>query len=131
MLKNLRENVFCKIGCSKIHGVGVIAIKPIPKGVNPFKRVIPDDKIIAVPDRDVQRLDPRVRRLVEAFFQKEADDKWYLPASGLNGIDISFYMNHSNNPNMVIVDRVGQKFVEFKTKRSIAQGEELMINYAR
>ena len=37
---NLKNNVYCRISRSKIHGVGVIAIKDIPKGINPFKKCI-------------------------------------------------------------------------------------------
>ena len=38
IIHNLRNNVYCRISRSKIHGVGVIAIKDIPKGINPFKK---------------------------------------------------------------------------------------------
>ena len=35
ILKRL-DKVYIRIGVSKVHGVGLIAIKEIPKGVNPF-----------------------------------------------------------------------------------------------
>ena len=37
ILKNL-ENTYCRIRTSKINGVGVFAIKDIPKGINPFNK---------------------------------------------------------------------------------------------
>lgn len=37
LLKHLENDIYCRIGVSKISGVGVIAIKDIPSGTNPFK----------------------------------------------------------------------------------------------
>ena len=37
LLKNLKLETWCRIGVSKIAGVGVIAIRDIPKNTNPFK----------------------------------------------------------------------------------------------
>lgn len=37
LLKNLQNDIYCRIKPSKKHGVGVFAIKDIPKNTNPFK----------------------------------------------------------------------------------------------
>jgi len=34
-LKRL-EKVYCRLAPSSVHGVGIFAIKDIPKGINPF-----------------------------------------------------------------------------------------------
>jgi len=44
---------------------------------------------------------------------------------GLNAIDISFFLNHSNEPNMVAI-KEGEEFV---AKRDIKTGEELTVDY--
>ena len=36
LLNHLNNDIYCRIGVSKIHGVGVIAIKDIPPNTNPF-----------------------------------------------------------------------------------------------
>ena len=32
LIKHLKEDVYCRLGVSKVHGIGIIAIKDIPKG---------------------------------------------------------------------------------------------------
>ena len=130
LLRNLKQDTYCRIGVSKIHGVGVIAIKNIPKGTNPFK--FPDGKfkkykMVEVTKREVEKLDPNVKKMVKDFF---AEDEGYydLPKDGLNSLDITFYMNHSNKNNVAIVD-AGCDYLSFQTIRHIKKGEELTINY--
>jgi SET domain-containing protein len=128
VLKNLQNDVYCRISCSKIHGVGVVAIRDIPKGKNPFKRVKDDIGIVAIPDKDINNLKPEIKKMIHDFFQKEDDGKWYISSGGLNSMDISFYMNHSKRPNIAIVNG-RHNLVEFRTKKKIKAGQELTINY--
>lgn len=37
LLNNLKYDIYVRLAPSKLHGVGVVAIKDIPKGTNPFK----------------------------------------------------------------------------------------------
>ena len=37
LLSNLQNDIYCRIKSSKKHGVGVFAIRDIPKNSNPFK----------------------------------------------------------------------------------------------
>jgi len=37
LVRNLKNNVYCRIKPDSFGGVGVFAIKDIPEGVNPFK----------------------------------------------------------------------------------------------
>ena len=37
ILEHLKNNIYCRLKPSKIHGVGVFAIRNIPKNTNPFK----------------------------------------------------------------------------------------------
>tara|TARA_B110000908_G_C10240481_1_gene445785 strand:+ start:1986 stop:2396 length:411 start_codon:yes stop_codon:yes gene_type:complete len=129
VLNNLQKNIYCRIRCSKIHGVGVVAIRDIPKGINPYLLATKSQKTVGILDKDIEKLEPEVKAMVHDFFQKEDDDKWYLPVSGLNSIDSSFYMNNnSSNPNVKVLD-ADESFVTFRTLRKIKKGEELTINY--
>lgn len=127
LLKNLHKDVYARIKCSKLHGVGVVAIRNIPKGTNPFKRSSTAHKDVGIDDKHIEKLDPEVKKMVHDFFQKE-DNKWYLPQAGLNSIDVSFYMNHSDKPNIKVTDGK-ERFVTFIAARAIKKGEELTINY--
>jgi SET domain-containing protein len=128
LLKNLQKDVYARIECSKIHGVGVVAIKDIPKGTNPYKRSSTAHKDVGISDKYIEKLKPEVKKMVHDFFQKEDDGKWYLPQAGLNSIDVSFYMNHSDKPNIKVTD-AKERFVTFRAAHNIKKGDELTINY--
>lgn len=57
------------------------------------------------------------------FFENGA---YHVPDFGLNGIDIAWFMNHSDDPNVMFA---GRDFEETLTMRNIATGEELLIDY--
>ena len=50
---------------------------------------------------------------------------YYIPSHGLNGNDISFYLNHSRKPN--VLSKKGDE--NFLTLRKIKNGEELFLDY--
>lgn len=131
LLFNL-NNTYVRIMQSKIHGVGVVAIRDIPIGVNPFEHAsnkcgvnkftkIHKDKLVGV--------DKQIIKMLDDFLG--LDDKGYydIPSEGLNSLDVSFYMNFSKNPNLDIVNDTNCKFATFRTNRIIKKGEELLINY--
>ena len=47
---------------------------------------------------------------------------------GFNSLNLTFYLNHSDNPNLNIVSD-NCEYMGFITKRPILAGEELFINY--
>lgn len=136
LIKNLKKETYCRISISKIPGagVGVIAVKDIPKGVDPFK--IPGGnnrkihKHIKVKKSELGKIDKNVQKMIDDFIYKESDDSYYIPLMGLNSLDITFFMNHSKRPNMDIYDSgLHDNYMGFKTNKKIKKGSELTINY--
>lgn len=127
LIKHLENDIYCRIGISKIHGVGVIVIKDIPKGVNPFKNLSNEqDKIIKLNDMDLKNIDGGVKKIVTDFFGNK--DGYDVLCYGPNYINISYYLNHSDKQNLDLV--VGKsEYYEFITNRKIKKGEELFIDY--
>jgi hypothetical protein len=133
---NLLNETFCRLAVSTIPdaGIGVIAIKDIPKGVNPFKwagNAKREDQIIYISEQDLSQFNPNVQKLVTDFFFPEIKNgKKYFPVTvfGINSIDSSFYLNHSDTPNVDMVND-DSVYYEFRTNREITAGEELFINY--
>ncbi|MEK7521278.1 MAG: SET domain-containing protein [Patescibacteria group bacterium] len=125
IIRDLEKNVYCRIGISKIDGVGVIAIRDIPKGINPFGGV-PQNKYTKVDAEKVlknKKIHPEVIKMVKDFYSI-IDGKIYFPDVSLNAINISFFMNTSKNAN------VGTENGEtFRTKWKIKKGEELTVDY--
>jgi len=130
LLKHLKNDIYCRIGVSKVHGVGVIAIKDIPKGTMPFATLSKEkDKIINLSKNDIKDIHPNVRKILTDFFGDKKRDDYDVYAYGPNYINISFYMNHSDKPNIDVIEDTGSNYYSFITNRKIKKGEELFINY--
>lgn len=131
LLNNLHNDIYCRIKASKTHGVGVFAIKDIPKGTNPFKVTgaeCVNQKVINVPKNKIDKLPKEVKKMVQDFYHCE-DGEYGIPYRGLNSNDISYYMNSSKKPNVGNKDVKGCNMTVFYTLRKIKKGEELLINY--
>jgi len=66
LIKNLENDIYCRIKPSKKHGVGVFAIRDIPKGINPFKITgIPclKSRVLNVKDSELKNIDSEVLHL--------------------------------------------------------------------
>lgn len=122
LLKNL-VNTYCRLGISKRHGVGVFAIRHIPKNTNPFLGCR-KTRWFKFKNSEISILPKDVIRMIKEFYVSD-NGFYYIPYHGLNGNDISFYLNHSSKPN------VWSKNLDedFLTLRSIKKGEELFLDY--
>jgi SET domain-containing protein len=128
ILKNLK-NTYCRLRASKIEGVGVFAIRDIPRGKDPFIG-IKQGKWHRFEAKEIKKLDKEVLKMIDDFFVIEDDGSVYIPETGLNGIDISFFVNNSKNPNLKIVGNGKDEALVFKAARPIKKGEELTISYS-
>ena len=123
VLKRL-QNTYCRLQPSKISGVGVFAIRDIPKGVNPFYGTT-EPKWIKFKLSELKNLDKEVLRMIDDFNVIEEDETVFIPVCALNGMDISSFLNNSNSPNL-ITNEGGSTFI---TARRIKKGEELTTSY--
>lgn len=105
------------------HGVGVVAIRDIPKGVNPFKNCTPVDTF-QVSEEELSAHDPAVVAMVKDFCAKQ-HGMYEVPMRGIDTIEKNYYPNHSDLPNMQTLDN-GDTFI---TSRDIKMGEELTVDY--
>ncbi len=99
---NLLKNTYCRLKPSKIEGVVVFAIKDIAKNKNPFLGVA-SPKWVEFKSSELKGLDKEVLRMIGGFFTIEKNNTVYIPERGLNGIDISYFLNNSKTPNLKIV----------------------------
>ena len=67
--------------------------------------------------------------MMDDFLGVDADGFYDIPSEGLNSLDVSFYMNFSDKPNIDISHNTKCKFAIFITNKIIKKGEELLINY--
>ena len=127
LLENL-ENTYCIIGKSKVQGVGIIAIRDIPKGTNPLPITTPE-KLINLTEKDLKTLPKEVVSRVKELFIRN-NEIYSVSSLGLNGLGIIGYMNHSKDPNTALnIHAYTSGYIPWVTIRDIKKGEELFWDY--
>lgn len=123
LLKELAEETYVALKPSPLHGIGVFAIRDIPKGCkNIFSKNV--GEWIKVPISDVEKLPEHSRSLIETYCLYDETD-YYVPDYGFKVMDIVNYLNHSSSPNIASVNE-GEYF---ESIGDIRAGEELLVNY--
>jgi SET domain-containing protein len=114
------HGVYVRIGRSKIHGVGLIAIVPIKKGTDLF----PNDQseLTWIKADSLPEMYPSHRKLYNDFCIRKGDSYGCPP--NLNDLTVSWYLNHSDKPNVVCDSEY-----RFFALRDIREGEELTVDY--
>jgi SET domain-containing protein len=123
LLKQLAESTYVMIKASPIHGIGVFAIRDIPKGTQDiFSQGV--GEWIEVSKEEVDALPKHSRDLVENHCLFD-DKSYFIPDYGFKLVDLVIYLNHSDTPNVVSIND-GERF---EAIRDIACGEELFVDY--
>lgn len=123
ILNELAIDTYAGLKPSLVHGIGVFAIKDIPKGCREiFSKN--HGEWIKVPISDVEKLPVHSKNLVETYCVFDHDN-YYVPDYGFKVVDLVNYLNHSLSPNIVSVNH-GENF---EALTNIPAGTELLINY--
>lgn len=122
ILQHLAREVYCRLGVSTVHGIGVFAIRGIPKGIDPLRSMV-DSIDIKFDKSELKDLPKSVREQIKMFCYIRKNDV-FIPTMGLNTMDYAVYVNHSKAPNLRM-KRSGY----FETLRDIHKGEELFMDY--
>lgn len=114
------HEVYTRIARSKIHGVGVFAIRAIKRGAHVFYG--DNDKLLWVQADKLNGLSPGLKKLYDDFCIKRGE-RFGCPTN-FNRMTVAWYLNHSGRPN-VACDRS----YRFYAIRNISSGEELTTDY--
>jgi len=114
------EGVYARIGPSRIHGVGVRAIRDIPAGTLVFHGE--SERVTWMSRAEVRRMPAAIRALYEDFGMVHGDQIGVPPT--LNMLSVGWYVNHSGRPNVEAGDDG-----RFRALRRIRKGEELTADY--
>ncbi len=120
------ERVWARIGRSRIHGVGAVAIRPIPAGTNVFENDQRQIRWVAAADVAALPEDSPERRFYTDFGIRDGD-RIGCPAS-FDLLSVGWYVNEpapGDEPNL----RASAGY-ELFAARDIAAGEELTVRYA-
>jgi SET domain-containing protein len=123
LLQQLQQSTYVMIQPSPLHGIGVFAIRDIPKGTRDmFSQGV--GEWIKLTIAEVEALPKHSRDLVENHCLFD-EDFYYVPDYGFKLVDLVIYLNHSDTPNVISVND-GEYF---EAIRDIAAGEELLVDY--
>ncbi|MEQ1676293.1 MAG: SET domain-containing protein [Chitinophagaceae bacterium] len=123
LLKELQEDIYVMLKPSGVHGIGVFAIRHIPKGCRTIFSTHKNDWI-KLPIAEVEKLPEHSRNLVETYCLFD-EENYYVPEYGFKIMDMVNYLNHSSHPNVQSVN--DGEFFEALT--DIPAGTELLVNY--
>lgn len=126
LLQELRNDTYVMIRPSPIEGIGVFAIRDIPKGCRDmFSKPIPGkDEWIKIPRKDVEELPDHSKWLVENYCLYD-EENYFIAEYGFKKMDLVNFLNHSDTPNVTSIND-GEYF---EAIREIRAGEELLIDY--
>jgi SET domain-containing protein len=123
LLKELSGSTYVMIKPSPLHGIGVFAIRDIPKGTkNIFSQGV--GEWIKVSKQEVDALPQHSKDLIENHCLFD-EDHYFIPDYGFKLVDLVIYLNHSESPNVISLNEGEQ----FEALRDIATGEELLVDY--
>ena len=121
LIKSL-DDVYCRLMPSE-QGVGLFAIRDIPKGVDATKGCF-SGEYIGIKPEELEGQPAEIIKYVKDFCAFQ-DGEYWMNEKGMNAIDPSFFMNNSREPNIATIDE-GENFV---TIREIKKGEEITSAY--
>ncbi|MEP6622775.1 MAG: hypothetical protein ABJE47_25870, partial [bacterium] len=97
ILRELREHTYVMLRPSAVAGIGVFAIRDIPKGCRDMFGVpaVGADEYVEVPRAVVEGLPEHARLVVENYCLFD-DARYYVPADGFKKVDLVHFLNHSD-----------------------------------
>lgn len=125
LVRKVLADCYCRLQPSAIHGIGVFAIRNIPRGKNPFQMLprYARPGYMRITEEELEALPRGLAGTIRALFVP-TDGAMYIPTCGTNLVYLIAYLNHSNAPNLRTRDGFN-----FFTRRKIPDGEELTVDY--
>jgi hypothetical protein len=116
------DGAYTRMKPSKIHGVGVFAIRNIPKDTYIFSG--DNSNMVCVDKSVIEKQEVEIRKLYDDFCIIKGN-KYYCP-DNFNNMNVGWYLNESkDNPNV----RCDNNY-DFYAIRDIEKGEELTVDYS-
>lgn len=127
----IKNHVFVKLKPSKIDGVGVFAIRDIPKDTYLFEKWNGESKHFPISEKDLQELPNELYLHIKDIFLYSPDfpkdtDTYIQLTNGCHWIYTTpyYFVNSGGKESNIDKDT-------FKTTRDIKRGEEILSNYGR
>ncbi len=112
----LNASVWAKLAPSPIHGIGVFAIRDIPKGQKIYTMALERKPLILT---EWSQVEPEIRELIWQRWAFAAEGEMFMSPN--DDAHIPSFLNHSDTPNL---DKL-----TFETLNDVSAGEELTEDY--
>ena len=127
LLNELAANTWVMIKPSPIEGIGVFALRDIPKGCHSmFSKATEQEQWIPITKTEVETLPAHAKALIENYCLYD-EAHYFVPDYGFKKMDLVNFLNHSDTPNVISIN--DGEF--FEAIRDIKQAEELLIDYGQ
>lgn len=117
------DHIYCRIQPSKINGVGLFAIKDIPKGTDPFNNSYMAHDALLINKNELKDCNDEIKKMLEDYWPTNNNNKIILPLYP-NQIILTNYLNYSEDNYNIIFNDSGK----WETLKIIKNGEELLEN---
>ncbi len=123
LLLELSQETYAVLKPSPLHGIGVFAVRDIPKGC---QHIFSKDtgEWIRLTLEEVAQLPAHSKNFIETYYLYD-NEHYFIPGHGCKVMDMASYLNHSSLPNLVSISDGAY----FETTRDISEGEELLVDY--
>ena len=69
-----------------------------------------------------------VKKMIDSFYH-QSDGQYIIPIKGLNSLDVSYYLNHSKDPNLIHYQDHNCGMFSFKSLKEIKKGDNREKDY--
>jgi SET domain-containing protein len=127
----ISKNIFVKLKPSKVDGVGVFAIRDIPKDTFLFETWKGESGYFPIKEKELQKLPKDLYNHIKDIFLYSPDfpndtNTYIQLTNGCHWIYTTPYYFVNSDINKSNIDKT-----TFKTTRDIKRGEEILSNYGR
>ncbi|HEX4505645.1 MAG TPA: SET domain-containing protein-lysine N-methyltransferase [Alphaproteobacteria bacterium] len=107
-------------------GRGVVALRDIPAGT-----VIERCPVLIIPEKDRPQIDPTIVFTYVYMWEHGTTEQDLYNGTGRAAIALgmSSLLNHSFDPTAVFIRRIDELELELRSRKAIAAGEEVTIDY--
>ena len=128
LLDELKNQTYVMIRPSAIEGIGVFALRKIPKGCRDMFSTAKQnpEEWKPIERKLIEELPEHARKLVETYCLYD-EFNYYVPEQGFKRMDLVNFLNHSDEPNVLSIN--DGEF--FEALRDILPGEELLVDYGK
>ena len=123
-------NLWCKVGVSKIHGVGIIALKSIPMATIVTEVPSKYEKIQLIKYKKSECSTEQLEYLQRIHCYNPEGDNISLPETGFNIYWLQSFVNHSFEPNCIMYSLNGV-YSDIITTKPIELDEEITIDFRK